>query len=148
MNDGTRFGDEGVQSSSLTGPFWDAAARGVLVRPVCDACEASFFTPQWCCPRCLSEEWTYRESLGTGTVYSATTVYRGPDPAFPTPYVLAVVDLDEGWSMLTRLLRDGPSSESSSSALDLIGTRVRVEFTPDPVVPGRRLPTFAELASP
>jgi uncharacterized OB-fold protein len=90
--------------SALTAPFWEAARRRVLVRPVCDECGRSFFTPQIACPACLSENWTYRPSSGRGVIYSATLVHRAPLPGLETPYRIAIVDLDEGWSMLTNVL--------------------------------------------
>jgi hypothetical protein len=71
------------------------------VRPRCDACGRSFFTPQVACPACLSESWTWTLSSGLGCIYSHTTCHRAPAPGFEVPYVLAVVDLEEGWSMLT-----------------------------------------------
>lgn len=90
--------------SELTAPFWDAVGRRELVRPVCKACGRSFFTPQVACTHCLSEDWEYRPSAGRGVVYSATVVHRAPGPGFEVPFRLAVVDLDEGWSMLANLV--------------------------------------------
>lgn len=90
----------------LTAPFWEAATGRVLVRPVCRACGRNFFTPQIACPSCLSEDWGYVPSSGRGTVYSATVVHKAPSPEFEVPYRLAVIDLDEGWSMLASLLDD------------------------------------------
>jgi uncharacterized OB-fold protein len=91
----------------------------VLVRPVCSACGRSFFTPQLACPNCLSVEWTYEPSAGHGVVYSATVVYRAPYPGLKTPYQVAIVDLDEGWSMLTNIVE-------SPDAPAPIGTEVEV----------------------
>jgi uncharacterized OB-fold protein len=90
--------------SELTEGFWAAARRRQLVRPVCNRCGTSFFTPQIACPRCLSEAWEYRPSSGRGVIYSATTVHRAPFPGFETPYQLAMVDLEEGWTMLANVV--------------------------------------------
>ncbi len=97
------------EPSALTARFWDAAREHVLVRPVCSECGKSFFTPQIACPACLSVEWTYVPSSGRGTVYSATVVHRAPFPGLTTPYQVAIVDLDEGWSMLTNVV-DSPEA--------------------------------------
>jgi uncharacterized OB-fold protein len=35
-------------------------------------------------------------------------VHKAPSPDFEVPYVLAVVELDEGWSMLANLLDEVP----------------------------------------
>lgn len=128
------------RSVSLTGPFWDAADEGRLVRPVCDGCGHNFFTPSWCCPSCGSERWAYEQSDGLGHVYSHTTVHRGPDADWPVPYVLAIVDLTEGWSMLSRILVDPPDDDAPGS---LIGLPVAVTFTREERFPHRALPTFA-----
>lgn len=122
------------QPSALTQPFWDAAAQHVLVRPVCDRCAQSFFTPQVACPFCGSEAWTYTSSSGRGTVYSMTTIHRPPLPAFEAPYVLAIIDLDDGWSMLSRVVGCDPDAVT-------IGMRVHVVW--EDVAPGVALPNFA-----
>ncbi|HEX4107504.1 MAG TPA: OB-fold domain-containing protein [Solirubrobacteraceae bacterium] len=118
-------------SAALTEAFWEAARRGELVRPVCGECGRSFFTPQVCCPHCLSEDWSYERSSGRGVVYSATVVHRGPRPDLPTPYQVAIVDLpEEGWHMLANLQGPGPTP---------IGTPVSVRFHDG-------LPVFAPAA--
>jgi len=107
--------------SELTQPFWDAAVRRVLVRPVCDVCRVSFFTPQVVCPACGSEAWSYEPSVGTGSVHTFTVVHRPPSPAFCAPYVLADVDVDDGWNLLTNI--EGCDSEQVH-----VGMRVRVRW--------------------
>ena len=126
------------EPSELTRGFWEAARRHVLVRPVCDACGASFFTPQIACPRCLSEAWTYEPSSGRGVVYSATVVHRAPFPGLETPYHVAVVDLEEQWSMMTNIVEAGETPTP-------IGTPVEVTWLPldDEIV----LPVFRPAAT-
>ncbi len=126
--------------TTLTGPFWTAAGRGVLVRPVCNRCGHNFFTPVWCCPACRAEDWEYRPSDGLGRVYSHTTVFRGPDAEWPVPYVLGIIDLAEGWSMLSRLLVDPPDDSEPGA---LIGMEVAVTFAREDRLPHRTLPVFA-----
>jgi uncharacterized OB-fold protein len=89
--------------TDLTREFWEAARRQTLVRPVCAECGCSFFTPQVACPNCLSERWAWTASSGRGRVYSFTVCHRAPTPGFDVPYVLAIVDLEEGWSMLSNV---------------------------------------------
>jgi uncharacterized protein len=94
--------------SALTDGFWKAAERRELVRPVCRDCGRNFFTPQVACPGCLSENWSYEPSSGRGRVYSATVVHKASTPGVDVPFHLGIVDLDEGWSMLTTLDRALP----------------------------------------
>lgn len=107
--------------TALTQPFWDAAVRHVLVRQQCNACGTSFFTPQIAFCKCHSEDWQWATSSGKGTLYSATRVYKAPVPNFPVPYALAIVELDEGWNMLSNVVNTPPSEVS-------IGMRVKVVF--------------------
>lgn len=101
----TETGLAETAGGEMTAPFWEAAARRELVRPVCASCGRSHFVPQYLCPHCGSEDWAYEPSDGRGTVSSYTVVHRAPDARFETPYVVAVVDLqDEGWSLLTNVV--------------------------------------------
>jgi uncharacterized OB-fold protein len=122
-----------VRGSSLSAAFWHAVRAGTLVRPVCSACDRSFFTPQVVCPYCLSLTWEYRESSGRGHVYSYTVVHRAPMGGFSTPYVVAIIDLSEGWSMLSNIV---------NCQLDdvRIGMAVQVAFTT--TLEGVCLPVF------
>lgn len=112
-------------SSWLTEPFWSAAAGRRLVRPVCDRCARSFFTPQAACPFCQSLEWTYRLSSGRGSVYTFTTVHRAPVPGRAVPYVVAIVDMEEGWQMLSNLVDCEPEAVA-------FGLPVEVTWSEDP----------------
>ncbi|MCY3663460.1 MAG: Zn-ribbon domain-containing OB-fold protein [bacterium] len=123
---------------ALTGEFWAGVDRGELLRPVCGRCGRSFFTPQVVCPLCGSGRWTYEPSAGRGTVYSFTVVHRPPEPAFEAPYTLAIVDMAEGWHLLTWIV-DCPADEVR------IGMEVQVRFTAGP--DGALLPAFAPRAA-
>lgn len=103
------------------------------MRPVCADCRRSFFTPQIACPSCLGDNWTYEPSTGRGRVYSATVVHRAPSADFEVPYRLALVDLDEGWSMLANLV-GGEDDEAPAG-----GTPVEVAWVERG---GRLLPAF------
>ena len=68
------------------------------------------FIPEPFCTECQSEELEWVESSGRGVVYSMTTVYRPQRPEFEVPYTVAIVELEEGWHMLTNLV-DCPPEE-------------------------------------
>ena len=123
---------------ALTGEFWAGVDRGELLRPVCGRCERSFFTPQVVCPFCGSGQWSYEPSAGLGAVYSFTVVHRPPEPAFEAPYVLAIVDVTEGWHLQTWIV-DCPPDEVR------IGMEVQVRFVAGP--DGALLPAFAPRAA-
>ncbi|MDE0195925.1 MAG: Zn-ribbon domain-containing OB-fold protein [bacterium] len=123
---------------ALTGEFWAGVDRGELLRPVCGRCGRSFFTPQVVCPFCGSEQWGYVPSSGLGTVYSFSVVHRPPEPTFEAPYVLAIVDVAEGWNLLTWIV-DCPPGDVH------IGMGVQVRFVAGPH--GALLPAFAPRAT-
>ena len=106
---------------SLTQPHWDGCKRGELMVQRCEDCGRHVFIPQYACTSCLSEHLEWVPSSGRGTVYSYTTVHRPQQPAFETPYVCAIVELDEGWHMLTNLVGLEPDDVR-------IGMRVEVAF--------------------
>jgi uncharacterized OB-fold protein len=105
--------------TALTEPFWAAAREHVLVRPSCRACGRSFFTPQAVCTNCLSSDWSYEPSTGRGVVHHSTVVHRPPFPEMAVPYHLAVVDLEEGWSMLANLDADASAPVAPGTAVDV-----------------------------
>ena len=74
-----------------------------------------------------------------GRIYSHTVVCRSPDDTWEVPYVLAIVKLDEGWSMLSRLLVDDPLSLDPR---EVAGTEVHVRFMDEGRPPFRRMPAF------
>ena len=93
--------------TTLTRPFWDAAAeqpRGRLLLPRCNACGQHFFRPEVACTHCFATDWQWVPASGRGTLYSYTVVHRAPAPGFVVPLVLAVVELAEGPAMLSNLV--------------------------------------------
>jgi len=93
-----------LPATALTKYFWDACREGRLTYQRCDECGAAFFRPEIACPHCLSRNWNWRESKGAATLYSFSVSYRAPTPAFAAPFIFAVVDVDEGYSMFSNLV--------------------------------------------
>lgn len=92
--------------SEITAPYWDAAKQGRLLLRQCTTCGAISHPPRPLCPACWSDVLAWIEASGRGRVVSATVVHQPPSPAFAAPYVLAVVRLEEGPTLVTNLLRD------------------------------------------
>ena len=106
-----------------TQPYWDAAAKGRLIYQYCAACERAQFHPRSHCANCQSRNLEWRESKGHGRIASFTEVQRAPTAAFKemAPYVIALVDLDEGFRMMVNIV------EGEGSRL-AIGARTRTVF--------------------
>jgi uncharacterized OB-fold protein len=88
--------------------FWDAAGQHRLTYRRCRSCGAAVFFVRAHCPRCGSFDVDDEVSNGLGTIYSCTVVRRDGQPGFRdrTPYVTALVDLDEGFRILTEIATD------------------------------------------
>ena len=106
-----------------TAYFWEQACRGQLVLQRCRRCQAFQFYPRAVCHRCLGEELEWVPSAGTGHVYSFSVVHRPPNPAYApdVPYVVAIVELDEGVRMMANVVDCEPDRV-------YIGMRVAVTF--------------------
>lgn len=93
-------------------PFWRAVHEGRFVLPACGDCGKFHFYPRAVCPHCRSLNISYQPAAGKGVIYSYT-VHRQPagaEFAADVPYVLALVTLDEGPRMLTRITGAPPES--------------------------------------
>lgn len=87
------------------------------------------------CPQCLSAEFTWEPVSGRGTIYSFTVVHQIYDPGFKgeIPYVVAVVELEEGPRVVTNIV-GCPATEVQ------VGMPVTIQY--DDVTPAFTLARF------
>jgi uncharacterized OB-fold protein len=121
-----------------TAHFWEGTAQGELRLQRCRACDRPYFPPQPFCPRCASDDVEVFRATGHGTLHSYVINHRAA-PGFTAPYVIAVVELDEGPRLLTNLVEVEPDPEALP--LDLA---VEVVFE---TVGDTSLPVFRPSAS-
>jgi hypothetical protein len=103
--------------------FWDGCAAGELLVQRCDACGDPFFPPLPACPRCLGTAVRWIRTSGLGAVYSYSVVHRPQVPGLSVPYIVAVVELQEGWRMASNVIDCDPEAVA-------IGLPLRVAFRP------------------
>lgn len=115
--------------TALSKPYWEACRAGKLTVQQCRDCEALTFIPQPCCGNCLSEKLEWIEVSGRGTLYSFTTVYRPQQPSFEVPYTVVVVELDEGYYMLSNLLGVEPEDVKIGTPLEVVFEERSEEIT-------------------
>jgi uncharacterized OB-fold protein len=104
-------------------PYWEGARADKLLLQQCGDCGTVRFFPRYLCTECGSDHTDWTEASGRGTVHSFTIVHRAAFPEFQvqTPYVVALIDLEEGPRMMTNIVGD--------DALNVaIGDAVTVEF--------------------
>lgn len=78
-----------------TGGFFEAARRGELAVYRCNGCDAVLHVPRKYCRHCGSWDGRWHVAAGTATLYSWTVVTHQVHPAYPTPYTVVLVDLDD-----------------------------------------------------
>lgn len=106
MSDGAR--PPLPQPDALTRPFWDACRRHELRVWACSDCGRLFLPPGSCCPRCWSMEIKLHAVSGKGRVFSFGVYRRTYHPAIPAPYVVALVELEEGPRLISNIVGCAP----------------------------------------
>jgi uncharacterized OB-fold protein len=110
------------RASPVTQPFWDAAREERLLVQHCRACGRWVFYPRQRCPLCWADELEWREACGRGHLASFTIMERAGHPAFidDVPYVVALVDLEEGPRMLTNIVEVNPSDLEMGQGVQVV----------------------------
>ena len=91
--------------NAVSQPYWDALRRHKLVLQKCRHCGQVRHYPRLVCHNCYSMEVDWIEASGRGAIHSWTVAHHAYHPGFARdlPYVLAVVDLEEGVRALGQL---------------------------------------------
>ncbi|MCR9096399.1 MAG: Zn-ribbon domain-containing OB-fold protein [bacterium] len=89
----------------LDDEFWQHCTQERLCFQVCDDCETWRHLPRMMCAQCGSAKWAWQQSAGRGHLYSWTVTHQAMLPQFASevPYVVAVVEFDEGVRMVSQL---------------------------------------------
>lgn len=109
--------------SPVSRPFWDACARHELVLQRCTSCSSAVFYPRPVCPACGSPQLDWVPATGYGTLHTYTVARRATHRklANRVPYVIAVVELDEGPRLTSTVVGTDPGDLA-------IGSRLQVDF--------------------
>lgn len=115
--------------------WWKAGADGRLLIEECASCGHAYLYPRRMCPSCWSDDVRWRDVSGRGVLYTYSVVRMNDLPPFNerVPYVLAMVDLEEGPRLMTNL-------EGVSLADIEIG--MAVQFRPRSLDEGIAAPVF------
>lgn len=125
------------QPTSTSAPFWEAAHRGHLALQYCSACDNFQYYPRVICANCWNEDIQWRRCSGRARVYSYSVCHVAGLPAFKheVPYVVSVVELEEGVRMTTNIVDCDPGEVYIGMAVEAVFRRVTddctlVEFRP------------------
>ena len=123
--------------SAETVEWWEATKEQRLMVQRCLECDAVQLYPRVICTSCGSLQLSLVQASGRGTVYSYSTVEKSANPEFFTPpYVVALVRLDEGPTVLSNIV----STKAGRQLCDQ-----PVEVTWEALPDGRNLPLFAPI---
>ena len=98
----------------VTKPFWDSLKAHAIQLQRCGACDRFIHYPRPVCPSCLSDDLTWAPVSGRGIVHAFTIPHRHPNREFMAngPYVVALIELDEGARILSNLIDVEPTPEA------------------------------------
>jgi uncharacterized OB-fold protein len=91
-------------------PYWDGLKEHKLMLPKCTTCNRVFFYPRVLCPHCHARDITWIQASGKGKLHAFEIAYQSFNRAMKvkTPYILALVELEEGPRMLSNLINIEP----------------------------------------
>ena len=94
--------------TALTAEYWAAARRGVILLQRCGECGAVLHPPAPVCPDDAGHELEWFEASGLGRLASFTQVVHAAHAAVADrlPYLIALVELDEGPRIICNLAPD------------------------------------------
>ena len=115
-----RHSPSDLAADDLDLPFWEAAVEGRFLVHRCGTCGRAYWPASTCVDH-GSAAMAWDDAAGAGEVHTYTVVHHTYDPAFPAPYVVAVVRLDEGPFFHTNIVGCPPDAVH-------VGMRVRAVF--------------------
>ena len=118
--------------------YWGKAREHELWIRQCNDCGEAYFYPRDISPCCFSKNTSWKQASGKATLYTYGIVHRAPHPGFKgdVPYVVALVELEEGPRMPTNVVGiDEPTPDKLRVGMPL-------EVTFDDVTDSISLPKF------
>jgi uncharacterized OB-fold protein len=126
-----------VVDDEETSGFWQAATEHRLVVRACNVCGHTLHLPKSYCHHCGSWDTGWRDVRPTGSVYSWTVLHHSIHEAFPAPFTVVLVQLDDDPS-----IRFVGHLSGTPDLRDGMAMRVRFED----VEPGVTIPQWEPVA--
>ncbi|GGN52054.1 Zn-ribbon domain-containing OB-fold protein [Oceanobacillus indicireducens] len=110
-------------------PFWEGLNNKELLIQQCKSCNKHIFYPRSLCPFCFSEEIQWKKASGKAKIYSYTVIHQAFGPfKEETPFIVGIVELDEGVRMMTRIIGEREQVEIDKEA-SVLFHRMSDDFT-------------------
>src|ERR1700742_2890769 len=135
--------------AELERPYFEAAAEGRLIVPVCGVCPTARSPVADRGPNCGSREWAWQQASGRGTVHSCLVIEHSVRPEqLPAPYATGLIELDDFVNDLgtseqpVRILTNVYEADGATFVVEPVpdGTPVEVFF--EPICAGMAVPQF------
>ncbi len=112
-------------------PFWEGARRHELSIQKCRDCATHWHPPSTICPCCGSRDYDWVRSSGKGRVFSFVTYHRAYHEGWKDelPYVVAVIELEEGARLLSNITGIAPDDVTCDMAVEVVFEDVTDEVT-------------------
>lgn len=131
--------------------YWRTSKQRLSLQgEVCPHCAAKLFPPRDVCPKCSGPAKTPYQFSGRGSVYSFSTMYAAPEGFEQyTPYVVALIKLDEG-PMITAQLTDVSKEEVYiGMPVEMVTRKMCAEGDAGPIVYNYKFrPVLQSVATP
>ena len=103
--------------------YWQGCRKHELLLQRCTQCSEFQFYPRIICTNCTSENLEWVKASGRGRVLTFTIVRRAVSEAYAAdvPYVVALIQLDEGPKMMSNVVQCDPETL-------VVGSPVQVVF--------------------
>jgi len=112
-------------------PFWDGCKKHELLIQKCQDCQKAIFYPKMFCPQCLSSNLQWIKASGRGKIYSYMVVYSYQPTEFEgdLPYVVAIIDLEEGVRLMSNITGCPPEKVKCDMKVKVVFDDVTENFT-------------------
>jgi len=112
-------------------PFWAGTRRRAFLFRHCHGCGRNHFYPRHACPHCWSANCEWRTASGKGRIFSYTVIHRNDSKPFhdQLPYIVALVDLDEGVRVTSNIVECTPEVVHVGMPLEVVYEEITDEVT-------------------
>lgn len=114
-----------------TRPFWNGCKSHELRFQRCTECDHVRWPPSIICPLCYSDNIEWIVASGKGKVFTFVVYHEAYHPAFEAdlPYVVAIVELEEGPHFLTNIVGCDPGEVKCEMPVEVVWIDVSEEFS-------------------
>jgi uncharacterized OB-fold protein len=116
-----------ARRTSTSQEFWDGCSRSELLFQRCTNCGKANFPPAVVCRSCVESALKWERSSGRGSLYSWTVVWRPQSDRFRVPYAPAIIDMTEGYQMLTNIVNCHVEDLHLNMPVEVLFTRLSLD---------------------